>query len=133
MLEENINFKYYRMIPKGYREYVRRESSDSFYHRSGGKKSRQSWSGTLLKSPHLYIRGKKRFESLLLCEVPPDPCGGMTECTIELRDNEANLSVVYMARIKCSNKDNFSYKIGREMALEAARRLSGGGAYISAC
>jgi hypothetical protein len=110
-----ISFKYYRMIPKGWREYVRSESKDDWH---APKKKRKLWTGAQLKAPHIYEK-KKGFKEYPLIGVPPASTGGLTECTIELCD--ANTSTVFISRIRCSNKDIFCYKTGRELAEKAAR------------
>jgi hypothetical protein len=57
----------------------------------------------------------KRYEKRFTWFDPPSNKGGMTECVLVLDNNETIVGVS-----TCSLADNFSYRIGRELAYERA-------------
>jgi hypothetical protein len=116
MLETIVNYKYYRIIPKGWREYVRSESKDDWHT---CKKKRKSWTGKQLKAPHLFKR-KTGFVEYPLIGVPPAARGGLSECYLEIFDTETKSSVIFIGRVKCSNDDIFCYETGRDLSNQAA-------------
>ena len=112
MLVKKATFKYYRCIPKGFRDYVRHVAREDYMNRSVN--------GKILRTPHRYRR-QRGWTQGMLYDVPPAPKGGLTECYLEVYDDKnPEAKIVFVSSVKCSNKDTFSYSVGREMALRKA-------------
>lgn len=123
MFTEKIYYRYYRAIPRGFRQYAKQEYGETFATRKAKRRNppKKEVLNRIIREPQLYSRKYNRFDDFRISDIPADSHGGLTECHLEITDNGNNQTVIFIGRVKCSRKDNFCYKIGREMALKAAR------------
>jgi len=123
MFTEKVYYKYYRMIPKGWRQYAKDELADEKNFRRDSKKKvmKMADRNRIVREPILYLRNDHCFKGWMFADIPADARGGLTECYLEFTDTATNQTVIFVGRVKCSKSDTFCYKTGRDKALEAAR------------
>lgn len=100
-----IKYRHYR-VPQAYAKHVKKAGPPKNidlqpYSRSSG----------------FYMHVNTRLAE----EAKPMTKGGMTVCTIT-EDGEYGVFVLATGVARCSMSDVFSYKVGRELALERAKK-----------